>query len=64
MSIRKTFSNSIDLSEMNEYDQDAVMQISTVLGHVCHVVFRVDNFGNTKSMRVMFFLKMFQIRLI
>ena len=37
MSIRETFSNSIDFAVINEYDKDAVMQIWTVLGHVYHV---------------------------
>ena len=40
MSIRETFSNSIDLSVVKEYDKSAVMQISTVLGHVYHVACR------------------------
>ena len=33
----RDFSNSMDLAVTNEYDKDGVMQISTVLGHVCHV---------------------------
>ena len=37
MSIRETFSNSIDLAVINEYDKDAAIQISTVLLHVYHV---------------------------
>ena len=40
MSIRETFSNSIDLALINEYDKGAVMHIWTVLGHVYHVSFR------------------------
>ena len=32
-----TFSNSIEFEVINEFDKDAVMQISTVLGHVFHV---------------------------
>ena len=40
MSIRETFSNSVDLAVMNEYDKGAVMWISTVLGHVYHVACR------------------------
>ena len=35
MSIRETFSNLIDWTVIDEYDQGAVMQISTALGHVC-----------------------------
>ena len=38
MWIRETFSNSIDLSVINEYDKGAVMQIWTVLGHVYHLL--------------------------
>ena len=38
MSIRETFSNSIDLSVINEYDKGAVMQIWTVLAHVYHLL--------------------------
>ena len=38
MSITETISNSIDLAVINEYDKVAVMQISTLLGHVYHVV--------------------------
>ena len=34
MSIRETFSNSIDLAVVNEYNKGAVRQISTVLWHV------------------------------
>ena len=40
MSIIETFSNSIDLTVIDEYDKDHVMQIWTVLGHVCHVACR------------------------
>ena len=40
MSIRETFSNSIDFVVTNEYDKGAVMQVSTVLGHVYYVAFR------------------------
>ena len=40
MSIRETFSNSIYLAVIDEYDNGAVMQISTVLGHVYHVACR------------------------
>ena len=39
MSIRETFSNSIDLEAINEYDKGAMMQISTVLGDVYDVAF-------------------------
>ena len=42
MSIRETFSNSISLAVIDEYDKGAVMQISTVLGHVYHVACRRD----------------------
>ena len=35
--LRETFFNSIDLAVINQYDESAVMQISTVLGHVYHV---------------------------
>ena len=35
--LRETFFNSIDLAVINQYDEGAVMQISTVLGHVYHV---------------------------
>ena len=37
MSIRESFSNSIDLALINEYDKGAVMEISEVLGHVYHI---------------------------
>ena len=37
MSIRETFYNSISLAAIDEYDEGAVMQISTVLGRVYHV---------------------------
>ena len=40
MSIRETFSDSINLEVIDEYDQGDMMQISTVLGHVYHVAFR------------------------
>ena len=40
MSITETFSNSIDLEMINEYDQDAVMQFSTVFEHVYNVACR------------------------
>ena len=40
MSIIETFSNSVSLPVTNEYDKDAVMQISTVLGHVYHIALR------------------------
>ena len=36
----KTFSNSIDLAVINEYDRDAVIQISTVVPVVYHVACR------------------------
>ena len=39
MSIRETFSNSIDLALINESDRGAVMQISTMLGHVYHIAY-------------------------
>ena len=37
MSIRETFSNSIALAVINEHDKGAVMQISTVFGHIYHI---------------------------
>ena len=37
MSITETISNSIDLAVINESNKVAVMQISTMLGHVYHV---------------------------
>ena len=37
---KRDFSNSIDLAVINEYDKGAVMQISTVLGHVYHIACR------------------------
>ena len=37
MSIRETFSNSINLAVTNESDKGAVMQIWIMLGHVYHV---------------------------
>ena len=37
---KKTFSKSISLAVIDEYDKGAVMQISTVLGHVYHVACR------------------------
>ena len=40
MSIRGTFSNSIDFAVMNEYDKGDVMQIPTVFGHVYGVACR------------------------
>ena len=40
MSIKETFSNSIDLAVLNESDQGSVMQLPTVLGHVYHVACR------------------------
>ena len=42
---------------INEYDEGAVTQISTVLGYV----YGVTNFGNTKSIRVIFFFKMLEV---
>ena len=43
MSKTETFPNSNDLAVINEYDKDAIMEISTVLGHVydvpCQMVF-------------------------
>ena len=41
MSIRETFSNSIDLAVINEYDKGAVTKISIVLGCVYHVASRI-----------------------
>ena len=38
MSKTETFSNSIDLAVINEYDKDAAMLILTVNGHVYHAV--------------------------
>ena len=40
MSIGETFSSSISLAVIDEYDKGVVMQISTVLGHVYHVACR------------------------
>ena len=40
MSIRETFSNSVVLKVINEFDKGAVMQIPTVLEHVYHVACR------------------------
>ena len=37
MSITETFSKSINMVVINEFDKCAVMQISTVLGQVYHV---------------------------
>ena len=37
MSIRETFSNSIDLAVINEYHKGAVMQIWKILSHVYYV---------------------------
>ena len=37
MSMRQTFSSSVDLIVINEYGEVSVMQILTVLGHVYHV---------------------------
>ena len=38
MSKTETFSNSVDLAVVNEYDKDAVILISNVPGYVYHVV--------------------------
>ena len=71
----ETFSDSKDLAVINEYDKNANMEISTVLGHVYDVpcqrifsrglfrhlydyVFGVRNFEITKSMSIIFFVKM------
>ena len=40
MSTRETFSNSIDLAEINEYEKDSVMQNLTVLPQVRYVACR------------------------
>ena len=40
MSIRETFSNSIDLAVSNEYDKGAGTQISKVLRNFYHAGFR------------------------
>ena len=40
MSIRETFSNSIELTGIGKYDKGDVMQIWTVLGHVYYVASR------------------------
>ena len=40
MSITETFSNSIDLPMIKEYDKSVVMHIWAVLGHVYHVACR------------------------
>ena len=37
MSIRETFSNSISLAVIDEYDKGPLMQILIVLGHAYHV---------------------------
>ena len=41
MLIRETYSNTISFPVTNEYDKDAVMQISTVFGHSYHVACRI-----------------------
>ena len=78
MSITETFSNSIDLAVIKEYDKGHVMQISTVFGHVYHIevssetwlfrhlsnyVFGIRNLENTKSMTVTFFSKFLKFNL-
>ena len=40
VSIRQTFSNSIDLEVFNQYVKFPFMKISTVFGHVYHVACR------------------------
>ena len=37
MSIKQTFSNSVNLAVINESDKGALMQISTMLENVYHV---------------------------
>ena len=78
MSKTETFSDSIYLAGINEYDKDALMQISTVVWQVYHWLVQESsetelfkhlsdhilgdrNLGNTKSMRVIFFFKIFKI---
>ena len=41
MSMRETFSNSIDLAVINEYDKGAVMQLSGLVRDVYHVACRI-----------------------
>ena len=76
MSIRETFSNSIDFAVINEYHKSGVIKISTVVTFTMLLLegfsemglFRplsdhvsgVHNFGNTKFVSVMFFVTMFK----
>ena len=46
-SIRETFSNSLDLAVINEYDKGAVSQISTVPWHIYHVQYRRVHLNRT-----------------
>ena len=71
MSIRETFSNSVYLAVTNEFEKGEVMEIRTVLfegfsemwlfRHLSNYVFGARNFGNTKAIRLIFFLKTFKI---
>ena len=78
MSIRETFSNSVDLAVLNEYAKLPVMKFQQCFGtltmllvegssgtrhcrHLSDYVFEVPNFVDTKSMRAIFFFKVFKI---
>ena len=75
MSIRNPFSNSIDLIVINEYDKSVGTEISAMFGPLLvegyseTILFRDlsdhviggRNFENRKSMRVIFFFKIFKI---
>ena len=37
MSVRQTFSNSIDMAVIQENEKGAAIQVSTAFGHVYHV---------------------------
>ena len=50
MKIRGTFSDSIDLAVINAYDKGAVMQISTVFGHVDSAV--INEFDERDVMQI------------
>ena len=43
----KSFSNSIDLEVINEFDKDAVMEICEVLGHIYHIACRMVVWNGT-----------------
>ena len=75
MSIKETFSNSIELAVIIQSDKESAIQISTVLGHVYHeriyerwlftqlsdYVFRVRSFEITISLKVIIFVKILKI---